>query len=275
MNPERTIGETLRLAREDKGLSLEEVTESTRIALSVLRDLERDRFSELPGPIYVRNFLRSLSGFLELDYEALLERYREGVRGVSEEVPEQQIWREAPAEITRLRDWKGRTRYLWALLPIALIVLLFLWAPWQGDGQVEPKAELQEQSPPAGIPREEVEARIADRGAVLEEGPAPSVTDRNAKSEGAPVQGDLALHILAKSPSRVLVEVDGERSFYRAFDEAGGLWTLQGVEYFLLSVDGLDALEIRLGDSPLVMPQSPDNRLIEFRVDAARAGGVP
>ncbi len=49
MNPERTIGETIRGAREKRGVTQEGLSKGTRISLSVIRKLERDRFEELPG----------------------------------------------------------------------------------------------------------------------------------------------------------------------------------------------------------------------------------
>ena len=76
MIPERTIGETIRLAREERGLSQEEVSAETRLSLAVIRKLELDRFGELPGGLYTQNYLRILADFLDLDGSELFDRVR-------------------------------------------------------------------------------------------------------------------------------------------------------------------------------------------------------
>jgi cytoskeleton protein RodZ len=61
------IGSTLRNARVQHGLTIDQVAQDTRISARFLEALEADRFEELPAPVYVRGFLRSYANYLKLD----------------------------------------------------------------------------------------------------------------------------------------------------------------------------------------------------------------
>jgi cytoskeleton protein RodZ len=65
------IGERLRSAREARGLSLEEIEAGTRIRRQYLRALEAEAFDEIPGPAYVKGFLRTYATYLGLSSDDL------------------------------------------------------------------------------------------------------------------------------------------------------------------------------------------------------------
>lgn len=69
-----SIGMTLRSARIQRGLSIEQVAQDTRISARFLEALEDEAFQELPAPVYVRGFLRSYGNYLRLDPLPLLEQ---------------------------------------------------------------------------------------------------------------------------------------------------------------------------------------------------------
>ena len=52
----KTIGEVLRLARINQGLSLEELQRKTDIQLDMLEALDSDDLDKLPSPFYARFF---------------------------------------------------------------------------------------------------------------------------------------------------------------------------------------------------------------------------
>ncbi|HEX2415719.1 MAG TPA: helix-turn-helix domain-containing protein [Thermoleophilaceae bacterium] len=71
-----TIGETLREARMRQRLDIADVEERTKIRAKYLRALENEEFGMLPGPTFVKTFLRTYSEVLGLDPQLLLEEYR-------------------------------------------------------------------------------------------------------------------------------------------------------------------------------------------------------
>jgi helix-turn-helix protein len=70
------IGPVLRKARLLRRKSIEEASRETRILPDYLRALERDRYDDLLGDVYVRGFLRSYSTYLGLDADKVLRAYK-------------------------------------------------------------------------------------------------------------------------------------------------------------------------------------------------------
>jgi cytoskeleton protein RodZ len=73
-----TIGETLREARMRQRLDIADVEQQTKIRAKYLRALENEEFSMLPGPTFVKTFLRTYAELLGLDPHTLVEQYRVG-----------------------------------------------------------------------------------------------------------------------------------------------------------------------------------------------------
>ena len=82
----KTIGEVLRLARINQGLSLEELHKKTEIQLDMLEAMEADDFDQLPSPFYTRSFLRKYAWAVELDERIVLDAYDSGSMITYEEV---------------------------------------------------------------------------------------------------------------------------------------------------------------------------------------------
>ena len=69
------IGATLKTAREQRGLSLDDVAEATKIRATQIAALEEDAFERLPGPTYARGFIRAYADHLGLDAQALVDEF--------------------------------------------------------------------------------------------------------------------------------------------------------------------------------------------------------
>ncbi len=70
------IGETLREARVRQRVNIEELEQTTKIRAKYLRALENEEFGLLPGPTYVKSFLRTYAEKLGLDPQLLVEEFR-------------------------------------------------------------------------------------------------------------------------------------------------------------------------------------------------------
>jgi cytoskeleton protein RodZ len=71
-----SIGDTLREARMRQRLDIADVEAKTKIRAKYLRALENGEFGMLPGPTFVKTFLRSYAEVLGLDPHRLVEQYR-------------------------------------------------------------------------------------------------------------------------------------------------------------------------------------------------------
>src|SRR6185312_15053113 len=71
------IGETLREARMRRRIDMTEVETATKIRGKYLRALENEEWDLLPGPTFVKSFLRTYAEYLGLDARLLVEEYRQ------------------------------------------------------------------------------------------------------------------------------------------------------------------------------------------------------
>lgn len=70
------IGATLREARMRERIDVSEIEAKTKIRAKYLRALENEEWDLLPGPTFVKSFLRTYADALGLDSKALLEEYK-------------------------------------------------------------------------------------------------------------------------------------------------------------------------------------------------------
>jgi len=69
------FGTFLRLAREERGVSLQELAVTTKISARLLESLERNDPSKLPGGIFSRAFVRAYAREVGLDPDAAVARF--------------------------------------------------------------------------------------------------------------------------------------------------------------------------------------------------------
>lgn len=70
-----SLGEKLRAAREERGISVSEVAEQTRIAPLYIQSIEDDNYKPLPGGIFNKGFVRSYARYIGFDEAEALAEY--------------------------------------------------------------------------------------------------------------------------------------------------------------------------------------------------------
>jgi len=70
-----SFGTRLRQEREQRGITLDQISRSTKIGTRFLQALEQDRFEQLPGGIFNKGFIRAYARFLGLNEEQTLADY--------------------------------------------------------------------------------------------------------------------------------------------------------------------------------------------------------
>ncbi len=113
------IGSSLREARMRAHIDISEVEVRTKIRAKYLRALENEEWSLLPGPVYVRSFLKTYGDYLGLDSRLLVDEFKRRY-----EIPSEHEQR-ASAARSRERDRsRGPARVSrWFISPISLIVV--------------------------------------------------------------------------------------------------------------------------------------------------------
>lgn len=70
--PLQAVGRLIRLAREQRGLTVEWLSEQTKVSRSNIAHIEAGEFHRIPGRSYVLGFTRSLCAALRLDSAGII-----------------------------------------------------------------------------------------------------------------------------------------------------------------------------------------------------------
>jgi cytoskeletal protein RodZ len=142
-----SIGDTLKQAREKRGIAIADVHGATKITPQNLIALEEDRLEAFPNRVYARAFLRDYANFLGLESAPLLEQYE--VRFAPEE---QESPTKANQATSKSVDGAGTLVRAFAIVVILVVVALAVWRPVANFVQRKSRtsvAHVQTPAPPA------------------------------------------------------------------------------------------------------------------------------
>ena len=122
------LGQLLREAREQKGVSLEQVEEATRIRQKFLQALEEGNYGALPAEAYVTGFLRTYAVYLGLDPEEVIALYEGREDEGKAALPQPGFFQ--PMDISMAApSWLTPDLVIGALL-IVVLLAFGSWAAW-------------------------------------------------------------------------------------------------------------------------------------------------
>ena len=119
-----TFGEKLRKIRNERRISLSEVSRHTQIQLKYLEYLEDGRYDKLPAEVYVRGFLKSYANFLEISEKSLVKMYhreRKIQKSIQEKNAENN--RNKEKEPVRISSFVISSKLVVAAVTICLVLL--------------------------------------------------------------------------------------------------------------------------------------------------------
>ena len=154
------IGGTLKRARVDQGLEIEDIERDTKIRKKFIIALEEGDSASLPGEVYARGFLKNYAEYLRIDPREMLEAYREAHPIESDEFKfkKQELVSFNKVAPRKKFNWKTIIFLIAAILFVAVIAYYFKDS-FQGKSgdEVEQQVEVQAEyntSPIAGDIRE-------------------------------------------------------------------------------------------------------------------------
>ncbi len=151
----KQLGDWLRQARMEKGLSLEQVEELTKIRVKYLKALEDGDLDSLPGRVYTIGFLRTYAQVVDLHADNVIAYFKE-------HVPEQEQVT-VPVDQTIVYKSRKRTQrnnlIAFLLLGVLVIILLIAGIYWfthrgtgePGEGLIDPNPVVTEPYSGMGI----------------------------------------------------------------------------------------------------------------------------
>jgi hypothetical protein len=119
--PPPSLGETLQAARERKGVDLHRAERDTKIRAKHLAALETGDYSELPGPVYTRGFLKNYATYLGLDADELVMEWQLEQQTAAPRVP--QVIAIPPQPLI---EPKGHLRFTRGIFVGALLIIVIV-----------------------------------------------------------------------------------------------------------------------------------------------------
>ncbi len=117
-----TLGEKLRQAREDRGISLSEVAEQTRISPLYLESIENDDYRNLPGGIFNKGFIKTFAKYVGVDEQEAMTDYARIVSASSGDLdgPELKLYK--PEVLTD--DTSGSSMIPTVIVAVVILALM-------------------------------------------------------------------------------------------------------------------------------------------------------
>jgi len=217
------LGEKIKEARQEKGVTIAQAAETTKIKSGYLQALENEDFEELPPRAYVKGFLKIYARYLGLDYELLLSFLEESYADSQPEVVFAQ-----PKKIRSIPFLPGlKISTALGVVGAAVCIGLLIWGAVQligGLGHKPPTDGFNIADPPYA--RETIE-RItlpADPGSDTGEPAELALTARSDRKVWLEVRADGTLVFFGNLSPGVPVSWKAEKEFrIRTVPEPEGL----------------------------------------------------
>ena len=115
------VGQKFLEARLQKGLTLEEISQSTKIKVPFLEAIEKGQYEKLPSVTYAQGFVRNYAKFLELPEKETLALFRR-------EFDEEKIQKVLPQGFTKTKEFPLTRLRIRQTLFFVFFVLLSIFA---------------------------------------------------------------------------------------------------------------------------------------------------
>ena len=140
------FGEALRKEREKRGITLDSVSDGTKISTRFLRALEAEQFDQLPGGVFNKGFVRAYARHVGLDEDKVVADYlvaaglvpdaalephggTDRSQGSAHRSADPLRITEAPAHAARLEQELPR-EFPWLAVALAVVLALVMLAAW-------------------------------------------------------------------------------------------------------------------------------------------------
>ena len=245
------VGARLKRTRESKGVTLRQIANTTRIAVSALDAIERDDIKKLPGGIFARSFVRAYASELRLDVEQTVTEF-------FGQFPEPADLLAAPALDQDggfpFSVSAGVLRSALLAIPALALVGWLVFGGRDASRREPPQAgERTAAASPAVLPP--AASDVIPAGGALPQG-----------ASGAPEASALTLHVTARGACWVSITADGREVVSRLMG-VGEEEAVRAVSELRIKVGDASAVGMRLNGSP-VRPLGGAGQVVTLRVDS-------
>jgi cytoskeletal protein RodZ len=127
------FGHELRRAREDRGVTVDQICAVTKVSSRHVEALEAGRYDDLPGGVFRKGIVRSYAAAAGLEESVWIERFETSLRELGAITTEEQDWTEFASNVRKSRGPRGpATGMRWFGVAMMLTVLLVCgWLTWK------------------------------------------------------------------------------------------------------------------------------------------------
>lgn len=264
------LGLRLKEAREEKGLTLEDLQGTTKIQKRYLAAIEEGNYDVIPGKFYVRAFIKQYSETVGLDTELLFDEYKQDVPSshsddVSEKISQMPAKKELPKSASKFMEALPTIFMIIGVIIVAAIVYIFFQGGNQSQSppeQESPTTETSQYSVTEGSPLtnqnsgqgnenaqpEEAGNETGESDASSAEPPKPQMKITELSRENATTTYELTgvetvqLEVIAKENSWVRIR-DGAKKELQSGELSSGKTMTQ-------DISGHTEVDLRLGNAP-------------------------
>jgi cytoskeletal protein RodZ len=251
-NGEAGIGRYLEQKRKERGLSLEEVEQATKIRKRYLTGLEREDYAMLPDAVYARGFLKTYANYLGLDGEALSRQLKSirkprRERGINYNTkPESDFEKPliSPSGLTGAPKRRISTSAIVTLI-VALLALAAVIGTLYFVGRGVQAAKVD--NPPTEAPPHQEQKKVADKEKASHGGqPKEGDNKRPGAAQHSAPPDTLQIHISVRErPSWIWIRTDG-RTAYEQIAQPGFARTFEAERQLYIKSGDAGAVTVEI-----------------------------
>lgn len=259
------LGKRLVEAREEKGMSLEDLQTVTKIQKRYLLAIEQGNYDIIPGKFYVRAFIKQYAEAVGLNPEQLFEEFRKDVPStyndeVSDKLSNIKPQRELPKPASKVLELLPTILIIGGIIVVIAIIYVIVQAVNHDSGQKnnqaapqqsESKYEVSEDSSLAKDQKKKEKASSDDKEKSSKKEDS-SKDDETVSLKATNTEGSTTTYEVSGADEMELTISASQASWLRVRDESGKvlkMGELKDGESFKTDLSNLSQVDIRLGNA--------------------------
>ncbi|KRE20062.1 DUF4115 domain-containing protein [Bacillus safensis] len=259
------LGKRLVEAREEKGMSLEDLMAVTKIQKRYLLAIEQGNYDIIPGKFYVRAFIKQYAEAVGLNPEQLFEEFRKDVPStyndeVSDKLSNIKPQRELPKPASKVLELLPTILIIGGIIVVIAIIYVIVQAVNHDSGQKnnqaapqqsESKYEVSKDSSLAKDQKKKEKASSDDKEKSSKKDDS-SKDDETVSLKATNTEGSTTTYEVSGADEMELKISASQASWLRVRDESGKvlkMGELKDGESFKTDLSDLSQVDIRLGNA--------------------------
>nr|MDH3163436.1 DUF4115 domain-containing protein [Bacillus licheniformis] len=261
------LGNRLKEAREEKGMSLDDLQATTKIQKRYLTALEEGNYDIIPGKFYVRAFIKQYAEAVGLDSEHLFEEFKKDIPNsyndeVSEKLSSIKPQRELPKSASKALELLPTLLVATGVIVVIAIIYVIVQAVNGGGNQQAEGPKTEESQSKYDVSKDSPLTKENQQNTDAQKDSAES--DKEKKDQQSDENDKLTIKATASEGSSTTYEVSGsdklelevkasENSWVRVRDEKGSSLKegmMKKGETFQKNITDQSQIDLRIGYAP-------------------------